>query len=213
MISDPRFGDYLNGGRRYAVDHTTPAIRMPASNEKRPRWPPQQPSMWNQADEYGALPAKDYQDCIAMLEDSESVLQPAVKNNDNIQTARDDRALSLSVDSISRDRWYANTPFMSTPSGVHGIRAHSKFLQKHDHEMSSPSRDRSHSKFHKGAEIIAIQCGVAQDKLREAGIDTLWASKSIFINEDDLNKHVTPHHGGRVISAGDCYEVPRMQSK
>ncbi|RKF81012.1 hypothetical protein GcC1_030039, partial [Golovinomyces cichoracearum] len=46
-------------------------------------------------------------------------------------------------------------------------------------------------------------CGVAQDKLREAGIDTLWASKSIFINEDDLNKHVTPHHGGRVISIGD----------
>ncbi|RKF84093.1 hypothetical protein GcM3_001031 [Golovinomyces cichoracearum] len=157
-----------------------PFLIMPEcqhQNEKRPRWPPQQPSMWNQDDEYGTLPAKDYEDCIAMLEDSESVLQPAVESidddhhlelprllcqpdNDNIHTAPDDRVLSLSSDSISRDRWYANTPFMGTPTGVH-----------------------------------AIQCGVAQDKLREAGFDTLWASKSIFINEDDLNKHVTPHHG------------------
>ncbi|RKF80425.1 hypothetical protein GcM1_193028 [Golovinomyces cichoracearum] len=220
MISDPKVGDYLNGGRRYAVDHSTPAIKMPASNEKRPGWPPHQPSMWNQADEYGALPVKCYQDCIAILEDSVSVLQPAVESiyddhylelpyllcqldNDNIDTSRDDRALSLSNDSISRDRWYANTPFMGPPTGARGIRAHSEFLKFHDHEISSPSRDHCHGKFHKGAQIMAIQCGVAQDNLREAGVDTPWASKSIFINEGDLSKHVTPHHGGRVISAGD----------
>ncbi|RKF84097.1 hypothetical protein GcM3_001037 [Golovinomyces cichoracearum] len=140
---------------------------------------------------------------MAMLQDSESVLKLAVESidddhhlelprllclpdNDNIQTARDDRALSLSSDSISRDRWYANTLFMGTSTCAHGIRAYSKFLQLHDHDISSPSRDRCYDRFHKGAQIMAIQCGVAQDKLREAGVDTRWVSKSIFINEDDL---------------------------
>ncbi|RKF73774.1 hypothetical protein GcM1_242034 [Golovinomyces cichoracearum] len=101
--------------------------------------------MWNQADEYSALPAKYYQDFMAMLEDSESVLKPAFENidddhhlelprlfcqpdNDNIHIACDDRAISPPNNSISRDHLYANTLFMGTPTGVHGIRAHSKFL-------------------------------------------------------------------------------------
>ncbi|RKF84348.1 hypothetical protein GcM1_108003, partial [Golovinomyces cichoracearum] len=164
--------------------------------------------MWDKEEEHGGLPAKDYQDFMNLLEDHEPSSPLGIENaetehdldlprlldqpDSEINTSHDIRTSSPDTENMLRDRWYVNTPFMSTPSGVHGIRAHSKFLQKHDHEMSSPSRDRSHSKFHKGAEIIAIQCGVAHDKLREAGIDTLWASKSNFINEDNLNKHVTP---------------------
>ncbi|RKF95964.1 hypothetical protein GcM1_068003, partial [Golovinomyces cichoracearum] len=81
--SDPKFGDYLNGGCRYTVYDTTPAIRMPASNEKRSRLPLQQQRMWDKDEEYGALPAKDYQDFMNLLEDHEPSSPLGIENAEN----------------------------------------------------------------------------------------------------------------------------------
>jgi hypothetical protein len=100
-------------------------------------------------------------------------------------------------------RWYAKTPYMQTPYGAQGICKHSEFLDKHEHEMSSPSRRLSNAKFRKGAQVEANLGALVRNQLELNDKESPWGSKSPFVHEEDHNRHVKPDRGGRMISSGD----------
>ncbi|KAE8442622.1 hypothetical protein EG329_002979 [Mollisiaceae sp. DMI_Dod_QoI] len=49
----------------------------------------------------------------------------------------------------------------------------------------------------------AIKGAIAQDTLREASAEDVWGSSSLFVNEEDANKHVKPYYRGRQMRAED----------
>jgi len=103
-------------------------------------------------------------------------------------------------------KWYKKPdfPFLQTPQGAAGIYAHSEFLNKHEHEMSSPSRGVSNRKFRKGSEMAAYKGEIAQGQLGEKTLEDVWSSQNLFVNEGQGNRHVKPHHGGRVMTVRDA---------
>jgi hypothetical protein len=92
---------------------------------------------------------------------------------------------------------------MKIPYGAQGICNHSEFLDKHEHEISSPSRRLSNAKFRKGAQIEANLGALARKQLELNNKESPWGSKSPFVREEDHNKPVKPDRGGRMISSGD----------
>jgi len=101
-------------------------------------------------------------------------------------------------------RWYAKTPFVSTPYGAKGIYAHAEFLEKHEKELSSPSRRASNHKFRKGAQIQANLGEAARDELVSTQPMNKWSSKSPFISPEDFQRHVKAQNpGGRQITINE----------
>ena len=92
---------------------------------------------------------------------------------------------------------------MQTPYGAQGICKHSEFLDKHEYEMSSPSRRLSNAKFRKGGQVEANLGALARNQLELNDKEGPWGSKSPFVHEEDHDRHVKPDRGGRMISSGD----------
>lgn len=90
---------------------------------------------------------------------------------------------------------------METPYRAKGIFAHADFLERYEDTISSPSRKLSNKKFRKGAQIEANLGAIAKQQLRDKDERDLWASNSLFVNEEDHERYVKPIHGGRVISS------------
>src|SRR5487761_955370 len=99
-------------------------------------------------------------------------------------------------------RWYAKTPYMQTPYGAQGICIHSEFLDKHEYEMSSPSRILSNAKFRKDSQVEANLGALARNQLELNDKKGPWGSNP-FVHEEDHDRHVKPDRGGQMISSGD----------
>ncbi len=223
LVEDTKLGDEEVGGRTYNYDPLDPskAIQVPASNAPKPRVAPQERTIWEAQPGEDDSQYFDYLDQSDFETDSELEDEQALPGHrEHAENVPDD---DVRMEPPTSDRltdyneeesgiygldphWYKKNgaPFLQTPYGAPGISAHSAFLNKHEHEMSSPSKRVSNQKFRKGAEIEALKGAVAQEKLNnEASLDDIWGSSSLFVNEEDANRHVKPVHGGRVIRSGE----------
>ncbi|KAE8442706.1 hypothetical protein EG329_002951, partial [Mollisiaceae sp. DMI_Dod_QoI] len=110
-----------------------------------------------------------------------------------------------------RTIWEAQPDFeidseLEDEQALPGHREHAENVPDDDVRMEPPTSDRltDYNEEKKGAEIEALKGAVAQEKLNnEASLDDIWGSSSLFVNEEDANRHVKPVHGGRVIRSGE----------
>jgi hypothetical protein len=213
-----KLGDESTGGRIYNYSKTDPSlgIRVPSSNEPQLRVKPRGLTMWEQQPESYDAP----EPLSELDEDDEDdlelpLLPRALEIENEIGNTADDLVEPFSEARLTDygeensgirgldDRWYTRTPFFQTPYGAKGIYEHATFLEKYEDEMSSPSRRLSNHKFRKGAQIEANLGAIARENLAKKDEESMWAKPSPFIDEENLQKHVKPLGGGRVISSGD----------
>jgi hypothetical protein len=102
---------------------------------------------------------------------------------------------------------------MSTPYSAKGIFAHSKFLEKNEDIMSSPSRRLSNRKFRKGAQSEANLGAMVKQQLIEKDEYSIWASSSLFVSEQHHERYVKALNGGRVITISNALRSIRARDE
>jgi hypothetical protein len=162
---------------RWDLDDRDKHIRVPQSNAPKLRWGGQRKTIWDEnaieTDKYDSpsnseLLSLDEDDVGDDSEDSmELPPHPLMSRdfhdtlketvNQLISRTRDPNCRNLAVfdeygveDSGIKGldpRWYAKTPYTQTPYGARGICKNFEFLDKYEHEISSPSRRLSNGKF------------------------------------------------------------------
>ncbi|KAE8454370.1 hypothetical protein EG329_005295 [Mollisiaceae sp. DMI_Dod_QoI] len=199
LVEDTKLGDEEVGGRTYNYDPLDPskAIQVPASNAPKPRVAPQERTIWeaqpdSELEDEQALPG--HREHAENVPDDDVHMKPPT--SDRLTDYNEEESGIYGLD----PHWYKKNgaPFLQTPYGALGISAYSAFLNKHE----------------KGAEIEALKGAVAQEKLNnKASLDDIWGSFSLFVNEEDANRHVEPVYGGRVIRSGEGLRLIKERNK
>jgi hypothetical protein len=181
---DKKLGDGEVRGREYnPTSLLKDAIQVPASNDPRLQKKPQKKTIWeeqsnnssssedkfievNKEPQLPLLPRPSTpEDQLPNLFSNLSIPEPP----NCVRSPGDYGARESGVYGLD-PKWYKsdlNKHLFMTPYGAKGIGITADFLQKHEHELSSPSRSEINNKFRKGA-IIATTLGtVAREQLEE----------------------------------------------